>query len=296
MLSVIIPARNEQFLVPTVKDILAKATGEVEVVVVLDGYWPDPPLPSDKRIIQIHRGKSAGMRSAINAAAEVAKGEYLMKLDAHCMLAEGFDETLSTECDDDWVVIPRRKRLDAEKWCIQDVGKPDIDACYLGFPDDAKGWGGAGMNGKVWNARIAARKAILLDDEMTFQGSCWFLHKKYFEFLELMDEENYGSFGKEPQELCLKAWLSGGQVKRNKKTWYAHLRKGKQYGRGYHLNKKDFYKATRYTNLWCLNKAWHKQTKPFRWLIDHFAPVPGWEEKAKWNADGSLLFDGEFNI
>ena len=65
---------------------------------------------------------------------------------------------------------------------------------------------------------------------------------------------------------------------------------------GYSLDKNDFYKATRYTNRWCLNKAWHKQIRPFKWLIDHFAPVPEWESKAKWNDDGSLLFDGELNL
>jgi len=296
MISVLIPSRNEQFLAPTIKSLFEKAAGDIEVVVHLDGYWPDPPLEDDKRLVLVHSGKSVGMRAGINKVAAVARGKYIMKLDGHCLLDEGFDEKLAAECDDDWVVIPRRKRLDAENWCIQESRKPDIDACYLGFPDDAKGWGGAGMNGKPWNARMREREDVLLDDEMTFQGSCWFLHKKYFEYLELMDEECYGSFGKEPQELGLKSWLSGGQVKRNKRTWYAHLRKGKQYGRGYRLDTADFYKATRYTNRWCLNQAWHKQTRPFKWLIDHFAPVPEWDKKAKWNDDGSLLFDGKLNL
>ena len=73
------------------------------------------------------------MRNAINSAAAIAKGKYLLKTDAHCMFGEGFDEILKAECDDDWVVIPRRKRLDAENWAIQDVGKPDVDYEYLSF-------------------------------------------------------------------------------------------------------------------------------------------------------------------
>ena len=73
--SIIIPARNEIFLQKTVADLLSKAAGDIEVIAVLDGYWPDPPLPYDKRVIQIHRGKAKGMRAAINAAAGIAKGK-----------------------------------------------------------------------------------------------------------------------------------------------------------------------------------------------------------------------------
>src|SRR3990167_3792893 len=92
-LSVIIPSRNEQFLPRTVADILAKAVGEIEVIAVLDGYWPIDGdshllLPDDKRLHIIHRGKPRGMRAAINAAAGIAKSQYLMKCDAHCMFDE----------------------------------------------------------------------------------------------------------------------------------------------------------------------------------------------------------------
>ena len=45
--SVIIPSRNERFLTKTVIDLLAKAQGDIEIIAVLEGYWPDPPLPED---------------------------------------------------------------------------------------------------------------------------------------------------------------------------------------------------------------------------------------------------------
>ncbi len=32
----------------------------------------------------------------------------------------------------------------------------------------------------------------------------------------------------------MRTWLGGDQVKVNKRTFYAHLRKGKTYGRGRH--------------------------------------------------------------
>ena len=55
------------------------------------------------------------MKSAINHAVALAKGKYLLKTDIHCMFGEGFDIVLATDCKDDWIVIPRRYNLHAEK-------------------------------------------------------------------------------------------------------------------------------------------------------------------------------------
>jgi len=280
MLSIIIPSRNEQFLQPTIKDLLAKAEGDIEIIVILDGYWPDPPLEDDPRVRIIHRGESRGMRNGITSAANMAVGEYLMKIDAHCIVDKGFDTKLKADMKDNWVVIPRRKRLDAENWCIQDVGKPDIDAMYLSYPDNPQDFGGESLSGKLWNQRTVERKDIMIDDDMSFQGSCWFMKRDYFFELELMDEVNYGQFWKEAQEIGLKCWLSGGEVKRNKNTWYAHLHKGKKYGRGYFLSKDSINKSADYSRNWMkFRKAWHKQTKPLSWLIEKFMPVPTWDEE-----------------
>ena len=49
-LSVLIPARNEQWLARTVADVLEHARGDTEVIVVLDGAWADPPLPQHPRL------------------------------------------------------------------------------------------------------------------------------------------------------------------------------------------------------------------------------------------------------
>ena len=48
-------------------------------------------------------------------------------------------------------------------------------------------------------------------DLMTTQGSCWFMHKEFFDFIGGEDEDNYGTMGAEAQEICLKTWLSGGR-------------------------------------------------------------------------------------
>jgi len=98
LLSVIIPSRNEQFLFQTTKDLLAKAKGQIEVIVVLEGYWPNPEeIVNDTRVHYIHHGVAKGLRGAINAGAAIAKGKYLMKTDGHCMFDKGFDVKLAND-------------------------------------------------------------------------------------------------------------------------------------------------------------------------------------------------------
>lgn len=280
--SIIIPARNERFLHATVNDLLSKG-GDIEIIAVLDGYWPDPPLQENRRLKILHRGTPKGMRAAINSAALVATGEYLMKTDAHCMFDLGFDEVLSAECDDDWVVVPRRYRLDAENWCINRDRQGYIDHQYVCFPDNPNDFGGPTLTGRDWGQRDRDRKDILIDELMTWQGSCWFMPTKYFHYLGDLEEDVYGTFGKEPQEIGFKCWLSGGKMYVNKKTWYAHLHKGKKYGRGYRLNKSELVKGGKGINQWLVfKKAWDRQIYDLKWLIDKFSPVPGWE-KCDWS-------------
>jgi glycosyltransferase involved in cell wall biosynthesis len=264
--SVIIPARNEKYLDKTLNDLFVKAKGEIEAIVVLDGYWPSPIIGED-RIIYIHRGKARGMRAAINSAVAIAKGEYLMKMDAHCMFDEGFDVKLTADCQDNWVVVPRRYALDPEKWALIDNPKYPIDYMYLS----------KNLHGNVWDEknRDLKLKKKLVDETMSNQGSVWFMPKSYFYELELMDEETYGTFWNEFQEIGLKCWLSGGKVMVNKKTWYAHWHKTGDVGRGYSLSHSDQPKALAAVEKW-RKKGWHKQTLPLSWLIDHFKPVPTW--------------------
>lgn len=281
MLSIIIPSRNEQFLKNTILDLLGKAGGEIEIIAVLDGYWPpSEEIINNDKVIYLHKGKSEGMRKAINSGMAISKGEYVMKCDGHCMFDKDFDLKLKENCEDNWVVVPTRKRLDAENWAIQDVGKPDIDYMYLSYPDDPLDRGGCGLHGKLDNGKNADLK--LRDDKivdlMSAQGSCYFMKRKYFYELELLDHENYGPFGSEFQEVGLKCWLSGGRVVRNKNIWYAHLHKGKKYGRGYFLNNKHMNQANEFTNKWIKGEAWGKQTKPLSWLIEKFMPIPTWDE------------------
>lgn len=273
--SMILPSRGERFLPETIADIYNKATGEFEVIVILEGYWPNPPLIDRPGLIIIHKGTPEGLRSAVNTGAEAATGKYIMKLDAHCMLEKGFDEVMQADCDKDWVCVPRRRSLDPINWCILENGKQPVDAHYLSFPfknDEI------GMHGNVWLDRAAQRRDIPIDDEMSSQGSCYFMEKQYYKKLGGMSNEGYGTFTQEFQEIGNKAWLSGGRCVINKKTWYAHLHKGKTYGRGYPLSKSEMIRGNHYCVKFWTQNMWKERTRDFKWLIEHFWPIPTWPE------------------
>lgn len=285
MLSVIIPSRNEKYLKKTIEDLLVQAVDAIEIIVILDGYWiPTDEFVNDKRVSYIHYTNPRGMRNAINKGVALSRGEFIMKSDAHCKFEKGFDIQMKADSTDDMVQVPTRKRLDPEKWEVIEDGRPPINQMYLSYPEDPTVWGGPSLQGKLWKGKNADAEFIkegepAIIDIMTAQGSCWFMKRDYFYKLELMDEENYGEFGKEMQEIGLKCWLSYGRMVRNRKTWYAHWHKTKSDGRGYSLSRSEFKKASDYTRKWMDEEVWDKQLLTLKWLIIKFWPVPGWPKE-----------------
>ncbi len=268
-ISVVIPSRNEPYLTKTINDLLTKATGEIEVIAVLEGYWPKAEeIVDDKRVNYIHFSVAKGMRAAINAGVAIAKYDYILKTDAHCMFGQGYDQILAKDCDYDWVVVPRRYALDPVRWEIEDNPKYPIDYMYLDNECHGREW-----REKNKDQLLESKK---IDDLMSSQGSAWFMKKSYFNWLNLMDEENYGMFASEFQEVGLKTWLSGGKVKVNKNTYYCHWHK--TVGRGYSLSNQEFEKGNNFALLWKTQKNWRKQRYPLSWLVNKFAPVPTWNE------------------
>jgi glycosyltransferase involved in cell wall biosynthesis len=280
--SIIIPARNEPYLDKTINDLFGKATGKIEVIAILDGYWPDPPLRNRKNLVIVHMGEVAGMRSNINSAARIATGKYLMKIDAHCMVGKGFDEILKADCEEGWLVVPSRYSLNPEKWKrVREV----VNYLTLTFPYDYGNIYGTGLHGKGWKDIAGSlrgfnreRKEILIDDIITFQGSCWFMHThSFFDKIGCLDTDRY-NFNQEAQELGFKFWLSGGRVIRNKKTWYAHLKKGSWVGTMFRKSKREQLLAEVYSTDFWMNNKWPGQKRDMKWLIDKFWPLEGWPD------------------
>lgn len=284
-LSVIIPSRSDQWLQKTVDDLFTKAETRIEVIVVYDGRWANPILRDHPQLVQVHHGEifdNPGMRAAINAGMDLARGTYVMKIDEQCMVDQGFDRKLIADCGDEWVVIPRRERLDAEKWELIRDGRPPVDYMQVDYPYQRPYDRTCGLHGAEW--KRPGRADILIDDTPTMQGSCYFMKKTYWDklFPDGLDDVNYGTFTQEAQEISMKAWFSGGQVKVNKKTWYAHWHKGRN-GKGYGFNNAQYKRhlsGTEKGRVYAIHYWMNTHDYPldFEWYINEkFAGSPGWE-------------------
>lgn len=274
MVSIIIPARNEKYLEQTIRSVLSNAKGEIEVLVILDGYIPEPQIHcNDNRVTFYTFAESIGQRAAINFAASQAKGEFIMKLDAHCAVGEGFDVILAEDCKYEWTVVPRMYNLDI------DTFKPKIhkltDYMYISSPTSPKPFRMMYYSGdeyRKWHSRKE-----LIDDTMCLVGCCFFMHKARFIELGGCDEKHVGGWGQQGVEVSLKAWLSGGALKVNKKTWFAHWFRG-DVGFPYPISGRQVEVVRRYSQELWLNNKWDKQKRTIQWLVEKFNP-PLWGDK-----------------
>lgn len=276
MLSVLIPARNEVYLEKTIRNVLENARGDVEVLVMLDGYLPDPQINiGDDRCIFHHSEQSMGQRQGVNFLARHARGKYLMKLDAHCAVDEGFDVKLIADYKEGEVHLPRMYNLDIKTWLPK--LRKRTDYMYIGFNDRGE-LRSLYYGGEQW--KELHKRTELLDETMGMMGPCRFMSTKTFWDLGGCDE-GHGSWGSEGIEWAMKAWLSGGRLIVNKKTWFAHWFRASDGGFPYKINQSDIDKARIYAeNLWLQDK-WPKQKRSFRWLIEKFNP-PGWDNYMKY--------------
>lgn len=286
--SIIIPSRHETFevspgmsiLQKTVEDIYKKARGDIEVIVAFDGE-PYQDFPDYPKLTRLHL-PWRGTKEAINSAVSVAKGEYILKTDSHCMFSDGFDEVLQEHMQDSWVVMPRMYILDAERWRWQD-GR-FYDYFYLPCPFiDRKGF--RFQAGGHWKERTSARIYKTIDENMKLHGSCWFMNRDfYLDKLGGLDPNNgAGSWNGEDIEITMKTWLGpwDGKLMVNKNCWFAHMHRGKQRPREFRYSESECNRSANWTAEYWMNNSWAGQAHKIEWLIDKFWPIPGWPENWK---------------
>jgi len=301
-LSILIPSRNEMFLAKTIENILENIEADTEVVAVLDGVWAKPPIPDHPRVTLLYHPKSVGQRAATNDAARLARGRYVMKLDAHCAVAPGFDRIMIDDMQDDWTMVPIMRNLHAFDWVCKECGHrryqgrtptecPECDNTTE-FERDV-----------VWIGKTNPQsRSYCFDPEphfqyfrdfskrpegkgditptMSLQGSCFMMTlEKYWE-LGICNEE-FGSWGSQGIEVAVKTWLSGGSVMVNHKTWYAHMfrTQGGSFGFPYPMSKKQVGRAKKRARKIFFEGEFPGQIKPLSWLVERFWPVRDWTDE-----------------
>ena len=306
-LSVIIPGRNEQFFAQTIKNVLANIRGDSEVIAVCDGSWPDPVLNDNPRLRVIHHTIPVGQRAATNDGAKLSRAKFVMKLDAHCAVSKGFDTQLMEDHQSGWTQIPMMYNLLAFEWKCSGCGnltyqgvKPDkcekcpnteFEIVIRWTPQRAKRtvtWRfDKELHFQYWkkHAHRPECKGDLVET-MSFIGACMFLERERFWELGGMDE-NHGSWGQFGTEWACKTWLSGGKLITNKKCWFAHMFRTGNFaapGRStwpYAITQGEIDRARAYSKEFWRSNKWTKSVHPLQWLVDKFAPVPGWHTGAE---------------
>ena len=218
--SIIIPSRNETFLSQTVNDLLTKATGDIEIIVVLDGYWPSFDIREDPRVRYIHLGKNRGMRGAINAGVSVARGEFLCRSDEHVMVAKGFDRIMTETCKKNWILTARRYFLDPKQWKVmEEEGYVDYEKLVIqGKEGDIQKFAG-----QKWRSRDKSNAHKMVDQTMAMQGSCWVMPRQlWIDVIGELQTEGYGPLYQDSHEMIFKVWQAGGKMVLCKNTWFAH--------------------------------------------------------------------------
>jgi hypothetical protein len=277
---------------------------DTEVIVVCDAYWPDPPLLDDPKVIVVHVTDPVGQRGGMNLAARISQAEFVMKLDGHCAVEQGFDRKLiepyrTGELTPDTTTIPRMYALHVFDFvcarCAQRFYQADaVPACSCGCTEFQieEVWKirefrrtdfarfDSTMHFQYWKryerTRPEAKRAEIAD-VMSSIGASFFMRRDRFWEIEGLDER-HGFWGQFGTEIACKSWLSGGRQVVNKRTWFAHMFRVGTMRCPYPLTAEAQERARIYSrDLW-LNNKWPKQTRPLSWLVEKFKPVKGWHD------------------
>lgn len=309
-LSILIPARNEEFLALTVEGLLKSIQGNTEIIVGLDGEWANPPITPHPKVTVVYYPESLGQRAMTNQLCKLSNAKWVMKLDAHCKLDEGFDVKLLKDAKDHQTIIPAMYNLHMFDWVCNSCK----NRTYQGpTPEKCSNCSGVMAKEIIFKPRLSRRSEFYrfdttlhfqyhgarkshpdaqgeIAETMSAQGSCFMLTRKKYWELNICDE-NFGSWGQQGVEVACKTWLSGGQLVTNKNTWYSHLfrTQGGDFGFPYPLSGRQVEQARKYSRDLFLDNTWEKQIYPLSWLIDKFRPLdndkpdaPDWHtEKGK---------------
>lgn len=298
------------FLRETVQDALAHSEADLEIIVTLDGAWADPPLDQHERVHIIYAPQAVGQRAATNLAAKLSRAKYVAKADAHCSFDQGWDRKLLEAFEkvgDDVTMVAIMRNLHAFDWKCRRCGwthyqGPTPQRCeqcndsryirrkmiWFGKPNpqstsycfDARPHFAYFEDWKHRPQYIQDKAETGFTETMSLQGSFFMATRERYWGLGLCDE-TLGNWGNQGIEVAVKTWLSGGRVLCCHSTWVAHLfrTQGGDFGFPYAQSGRDVQRTKQNVRDQLWSGKWEHQVRPLHWLIEKFAPVPGWSDE-----------------
>jgi len=213
LVSVIVLARNEPYLKPTLENLIERADGPIEIICVLDGPT-EYPILKHELVTYIRHDTPHGRRPSTNEACRAAKGKYLFHVDGHVLTnSQGWDILFKAACKDNkTMVIPNLDKLLVDDW-------------------RAKGrrMGHKYVSVKMKDCWSGYKNVERVEQTITGNGMGWFLPTDYYWALGGCNESygvTWGNFG---LEWAMKVWLSDpdgrgpGQVLLHRDVVFAHM-------------------------------------------------------------------------
>jgi len=239
MISVIIPAQNEsKYLNRTIQNIYDTVEGDVEIIVIDNGGNGE----IDKSAIILSMENNVGERVAMNRAVKEARGEYILRIDAHCDFSPvGWDKMMSeaTGPKDITVAVLTALRLpwdyavEAEKqaWIAQGKTREQwVDfermkghwygLCRIIISEHDPGIKGLECKWQKPNRDHAQYKGV--EPNMGLTGCGFMLRKAFYDEIGGADE-SLPSMGAIGEEFALKAWAYGGKVQTHMDVTIGHV-------------------------------------------------------------------------
>jgi len=215
MTSVIIPSHNEQsYLNRTVANIFDTTNGNIEVIVVLNGY--DQPVDPRAKIVRLD--ENMGERVAMNRATDVATGEFLFRIDAHCDFSPiGWDKMLMEVTGEKDITVAVLTATDKE-W-------KRLPGHWYGFCrliQTADSDGTIGLEAKWQKPNRDHTAYSIVEPNMGLTGCGWMIQRDFYDEVGRADESlpKMGAIG---EEFAIKAWAAGGRVQTRTDVLVGHI-------------------------------------------------------------------------
>lgn len=274
--SVVISALDEQYLHKTINTILEKSDGLLLEIIVVDDCSEEPIVCNHPSVIVVRNSQREGLIRARNIGTNLATGEFVVSIDAHCKVGSNWLEPIADILDQDHknVVLPVTVGLDPEKW--EASGSIAVKTAWR------------------WNLDFYWHSHDQLTEvSPAMAGHCFAFTKRWWSELGGFDD-GMEQWGGENIEFSLRTWLCGGAVKIARDSIVAHwFKKGFHYqvtGKNLLRNKArmaevwlDDYKHMFYdavgnpsidvgdiSKQLAIKAA--KQVRPFSWFMDNLQP------------------------